>query len=426
MKTRSWLLIIGAIFLLGLLGWMFTSGSSGDSSDLLTLPSKGEFVVQVTTTGELRAKNSIEIQGLPSSAMQLGFYRVAISDLVAEGTVVEEGDYVGRLDKGDLQSKIQEVSLSLEQARSQYTQAKLDSALELSEKRNNIVNLKYSMEERLAEMEQSRYEAPATQRMVKLEYEKAQRAHVQAVENYEKQIALSVAKVIEKQSELNKVQNELNDLKRLEDQFTITAPANGMIIYKREWGGQKRQVGSMVEPWDPAVATLPDLSTMESVTYVNEIDIQKLGKGQKVRIGLDAMPDKLLSGEVTGVANIGEQRPNSDSKVFEVVIQVNEQDTTLRPAMTTSNEILVERVENTLYLPLECLHVQDSINFVFKKKGASLVKQVVEPGLINENEVQILHGIAEDDRIFLSLPEDTTGLSWMMPEGISDQQASKR
>ena len=425
MNVQKGILALIAVVILGGFIWRLASAGDTGDSDLLTSPKQGEFQVLVTTSGELRAKNSIEIAGLPSSAMQLGFYRVAISDIIAEGTVVKEGDYVARLDKGDLQSKIQEVSLTLEQARSQFTQAKLDSALELSEKRNNIVNLKFSMQEKLAEMEQSRYEAPATQRMVKLEYEKADRAYSQAVENYEKQIALSVAKVIEKQSELNKVVNELNELKKLEEQFTIKAPADGMIIYKREWSGQKRQVGSMVEAWDPTVATLPDLTQMESVTYVNEIDIQKLSKGQKVAIGLDAMPDKLLTGEVSLVANIGEQRPNSDSKVFEVVIRVNEQDTTLRPAMTTSNEVLVSKIDKTTYLPLECLHVQDSLNFVFKKQGGRIIRQEVQPGLINENDVEILAGILPEDKVFLSLPEDTTGLAWRKIESISNPQAAK-
>ena len=58
-------------------------------------------------------------------------------------------------------------------------------------------------------------------------------------------------------------------------------------------------------------------------------------------IGLDSDPGKKYSGVITGIANIGEQRPNSDSKVFEVRILMNEKDTTLRPSMTTSNLIVV-------------------------------------------------------------------------------------
>ena len=42
------------------------------------------------------------------------------------------------------------------------------------------------------------------------------------------------------------------------------------------------------QPWDPGVATLPDLTQMESITYVNEIDVRKLAVGQPVTVTLDA------------------------------------------------------------------------------------------------------------------------------------------
>ena len=104
--------------------------------------------------------------------------------------------------------------------------------------------------------------------------------------------------------------------------FTIRAPSPGMVIYVKEWNGRKRTTGSQVTSWDPGVATLPDLTQMESVTYVNEIDVRKIAVGQPVGITLDADPTKRLSGTVASVANVGEQRPNADAKVFEVRVTV--------------------------------------------------------------------------------------------------------
>jgi HlyD family secretion protein len=60
------------------------------------------------------------------------------------------------------------------------------------------------------------------------------------------------------------------------DKFTIRAPKSGMVIYHREWNGQRRTVGSSISPWDLTVATLPDLSSMLTRTYVNEIDVSKI------------------------------------------------------------------------------------------------------------------------------------------------------
>ena len=60
-----------------------------------------------------------------------------------------------------------------------------------------------------------------------------------------------------------------------------------------------------------------------SKTYVNEVDVRKVFAGQKVEIGLDAYPEKSFRGVVIRVANVGEQRPNSDAKVFEVAVEIN-------------------------------------------------------------------------------------------------------
>src|SRR3970282_1354338 len=109
--------------------------------------------------------------------------------------------------------------------------------------------------------------------------------------------------------------------------------------------------GSQVSSWDPAVATLPDLTQMESVTYVNEIDVRKVAVGQPVVITLDADPSKRLTGRVTSVANVGEQRPNADAKVYEVKVAVEQSDTTLRPGMTTGNAIETFRTDDALFVP---------------------------------------------------------------------------
>jgi hypothetical protein len=154
------------------------------------------------------------------------------------------------------------------------------------------------------------------------------------------------------------------------------------------------------------VATLPDLREMESITYISELDIQKIALGQQVKLKLDANPNKPLSGTVTAVANIGEQRPNSDSKVFEVRIKVIESDTTLRPAMTTSNEILVAKLDSAISIPLECVHTEGATTFVYRKNGGGIVKQEVKLGLINENATVIQSGLGEKDDVLMTAPAE--------------------
>jgi hypothetical protein len=107
------------------------------------------------------------------------------------------------------------------------------------------------------------------------------------------------------------------------------------------------------------------------------------------------------------VANVGEQRPNSDSKVFEVSVEIKGTDATLRPSMTTSNRILANAVDSALYVPLESLHSQfDSITYVFKEDGLNIIKQEVIVGETNANDAIVLGGLLENERVYLSMPAD--------------------
>jgi hypothetical protein len=184
-----------------------------------------------------------------------------------------------------------------------------------------------------------------------------------------------------------------------------------MVIYAKEWNGKKRTAGSQVSAWDPAVATLPDLSRMESITYVNEIDVRKIAVGQEATITLDADPSKQLVGKVKSVANMGEQRPNTDAKVFEVQIAITGADTTLRPGMTTGNTVTTQRVPDALFVSIEALDSDNGIPVVYHRDGGRVVKQEVETGATNDDQVVILRGLEEGDRVLLAPPPDAADLS---------------
>ncbi len=399
----------GAGFLIVIIFWLAFGSETDEDVQLYATAQQGTFKVDVTTTGELRAKNSTSIRG-PEGIREFRIFNVPIQRLVPEGTVVQKGEFVAELDRSEITSTLQDAQLELQEAESEYESAQLDSTLNLSQARDNMVNLEYALEEAQIAVEQSKYESPAVQRQTQIDYERAERELEQARKNYKTQVRQAEVNLKEIEADLKQEQREVQRIREAMKKFTIFAPENGMVIYKRNRDGTKITEGSSISAWDPVVAELPDFSVMNSVTYVNEVDIQNVQKGQQVDVGLDAMPEKQLTGVVTSVANIGEQRPNSDSKVFQVIIEINEADTTLRPAMTTSNTIHVNSVDDALYAPLETIHTQDSANFVFKRSGLDVVMQQVVLGLMNQNDVIIHEGISVDDQLYLSTPTDTAGI----------------
>jgi hypothetical protein len=228
------------------------------------------------------------------------------------------------------------------------------------------------------------------------------------VNNYKVKKQQAKADMQEVSANLTKAQNEYNQMMELLGQFTIRAPKAGMVIYRRSWDGQKQGIGSTMSIWDPVVAELPDLTKMISKTYVNEIDISKVKVNQDVEIGVDAFPDKNYTGRVTEVANIGEQLRNSNAKVFEVIIEIYEYDSILRPAMTTNNKIVTDIIDSVSYIPIECVQSNDSLTFVY----ASRTKQQVVTGKSNENEIIIRAGLEDVDEVYLIPPGDAEDFRW--------------
>ena len=360
----------------------------------------GEFKIAVTTTGELEAKSSEKIYG-PDNLRNVRIWNVKVEDMVPDGTVVDSGDFVATLDRSELANRLKDQELEVEQLETQYLKTRLDTSLELRTLRDELINLKYALEERKIELEQSKFEPPATIRQVEIDLERSQRNYDQAVKNYDLKYEKAKANMQEVSAQLSKAQRRYDEMADVLSQFTVFAPKAGMVIYKRNWDGTKQGVGSQISTWDNVVATLPNLTEMISKTYVNEIDISKVKVGQLVDIGIDAFPEKKFTGQVTEVANIGEQMKNSNAKVFEVLIEVNEFDSVMRPAMTTKNIIITDVIDSVVYLPIECVHAEDSISYVVK---GNTRRQVIV-GKSNENEIIIRYGLEKGDDVFLLPPE---------------------
>jgi HlyD family secretion protein len=399
--------IIAGIVALVAIIFLIAIGKAAKKKDVANLyveAKKGQFEIVVSTTGELQAENSADIKGPDfTQSRQIRAADIKITDLVPEGTQVKAGDFIATLDRTSFDNTLKDELERLTTQEANLEVKMLDTAVTLSDLRDNIKNLKFSVEEAGITLEQSKFEPPTTIRQAEISLDKAKRSLEQAIKGYSLKIEQARSDMKTIKFNLSEQRQRVSDLQAILSKFTIYAPADGMVIYKRDRTNAKRKVGSSISPWDNVVATLPDMSSMISKTYVNEIDVSKVKAGQKVELLVDAFPEKSYTGVVTSVANIGEQLPNADAKVFEVVVKLNGSDPILRPSMTTGNQIVTKTIEDVTYVPLESVQLgPDSIPFVYTKKGA---KQIVVTGEENENNVVIEQGLEAGAVIYLSTPE---------------------
>jgi multidrug efflux pump subunit AcrA (membrane-fusion protein) len=442
MKNKI-LIIVGIVLAISALIAFNKITSKNKATNTFTEVKKGTFEITVTNTGELIAERSLDIKGPEigqsnnqnqnqgggggnqgrggsggggGGGMQMQQMRgnagsdmhaadLKIQDIVPEGTIVKEGDFIAQLDRSSYSNTLKDERDNLTTLQTNLEMKILDTAVVLTNLRDDIKNQSIAVEEASITLAQSKFEPPATIRQAEISLDKAKRSLEQRIRGYDLRVAQTLSEIRREKLRLARGTRLVTDLEDFLAKFTVTAPSSGMVIYKKERNGTKRKAGSNVNPFDRIIATLPDLSSMISKTYVNEIEISKIKLGQQVNINVDALPKKAFTGSVFSIANIGEVLPNSDAKMFEVQIKVNETDPELRPSMTTGNKIIIKTFDNAVYIPSESVQAgADSIPFVYEKNKT---KQIVLLGESNEKNVIVEQGLEPGTTIYLTPPAES-------------------
>jgi hypothetical protein len=435
MKKR--IIIFSSIALSVIALILFNKMSSGKGEmNVFTEAKEGPFEITVSNSGELIAEKSTDIRGPelgrdPQQQQQqrggnmggggggrggmgggmvvmggnMRMMELKIQDIVPEGTIVAPGDYIAQLDRSSYSNTLKDAEDQLKTYQNNVDMKILDTAVVLTNLRDDIKNQKFIVEEAKITLDQSRFEPPATIRQAEISLDKARRTLQQKIKGYDLRVAQTLSEINHERRHLDQQIRLVEDLQTYLAGFTIKAPSAGMVIYKKERNGNKRKAGSNLNPFDNVVATLPDLNSMISKVYVNEIEVSKIVPGLKVNINVDAFPNKPYSGTVMSVANIGEQLPNSDAKMFEVLIKVDGSDPMLRPSMTTTNKIVIKTFDNVISIPTECVHAGiDSIPFVY---GKNRTKQFIVIGESNEKNVIVEQGLKPGSEIYVISPDET-------------------
>ena len=182
--------------------------------------------------------------------------------------------------------------------------------------------------------------------------------------------------------------------------YTITSPISGTIIEKDAKQGDALTSGS-------TLCVIYDLSYLEMVINVDELQISSLTVGQKVQITADAVQDKNYVGTVTRVSMKGAS--NGGTTTYPVTIRIDETDG-LRPGMNANAEIVVAEAANALTVPNAAivrggyvLVTQDSPSAskadTTMEAPEGFVYVAVKTGVSDDDYTQIVSGIQEGDTI---------------------------
>ena len=361
------IIIIALVLVVGFIGyqkWQESQNAGNQGQDKLKNRKTTEVIqardinFSVTVAGEISPAEKVSVR--PEVHGKIAELPVDISDRVAKG------ELLFRLDDKDLKieidtrkKQIDSANLQLEQSKSEYERSKklFNDGLISEEAFQNI----------------------------KTRYEVSQITRARAQNDFD----LS-------QEKLSKT--------------SILAPFDCTVLSRPVSIGQAVS-GTGGQSSGTEVMEIADLNNLIILAHVNQADVSRMGKNQKVKIEIEAVADLVVDGIVERIAPQATIR--SGIKGFSTRIKLMNTDPSIIPGMTATINIPVANSKDVVAAPLASIFTErneaeqrtETYAYV-KKEEEKYVKQMVDVGVNDLDFVEVLKGLSVDDEVALEKPDD--------------------
>lgn len=401
LSRRSIIVLAGVV----LAGVVLASGALSPSKiDLAATTvsvTRGLFQVTHVEAGELRAARDEKIVA-PRVHGQL-----KIVHLYPEGARVEVGDLILQFDREQHAQEVKDNAGKLEQAKADLRKTQALQSRRRAELTLQVEQKTAARDLAMISLQKAEYGSPVEREEARINIGSAERALTQAQTDVDAQRIIDRVEMTNRELRIAHRQKNydrsLSDYERL----SVHATRPGIVVYERiRKRGTDRQ-GKVTEGdvvWGgTSLVSLPELDSMQVYTQVGEMDVQRVKPGQLALIRLEAFPGPVFHGvvrHVSPMANELEYAPNV--RVFEMIVDIVEQDERLYPGMSASVEIVIESIPEALTIPLRALRHRQDRTLVYRKTADGFEVVDVTSGPDNGIEVVIEEGLSEGDVISLT------------------------
>lgn len=361
------------------------SGFGGSSREIPTAKvTQGDFVVSLSENGKLAARQSVTI----SAPRIRGALQIV--KLAKEGTIVNKGDFLVQFDPTEQETKLRDAEAALKIAKADLEKSEAQYNMDVKQLELDLKKAERNYSEKLSEAPIIRKEAELELDIARLNFE-----------NRKKSLKADIDKM---RVQVDKAQDTKEQAERDLAKMTITAPIPGLVVYLDIWKGTsmaKVQEGD--SPWGgQGLIELPDLSSMIVETSVSEVDVSKVKEGQKAHITLDAIPGPMFTGAITDISTLATSKVRGSSiNVFNVKVLIDTTDERLKPGMSAKVDLIIDKYDDVLSVPLEAVFERDDTTVVYTPGGK---KVPVALGTRNDEAVVVTSGLKAGDEVALVDP----------------------
>ncbi len=362
----------------------------------------GEFVDYLQLRGNLKALKSVVLSA-PSSAGDL-----QIISLAKNGTPVKKGDTVVQFDLKALELRLLQQRTELRQAESEIERARAQGKMQEDQTETELMNARYNVERARLEAGKQEILSQIDGEKTKLDLATAEKKLLEIGQKRDSERAKTAADVASQQ---HKREKSLNEVRGAEDgiaALTLRAPVDGTVnllanYRTRGWmGGSAPEFREGDRAWPGAgIAELPDMSEIRASARIEEVDRGRLEVGQTAIVRVDAIPDREFAAQVVQISPLAKPDYSSwpPTRNFDLEVQLSDTDARLRPGMSASVRIAVERIAGAVTIPAECIFQKAGRTVVYVLKGSGFEEREIVIARRSGAQVAVGSGLQSGERI---------------------------
>jgi len=401
-KAVGGLVVLGIV--IAIAGVSGVLGRGGAVDVPTTAVVKGEFIDYMQVRGEVKAVRSIPLTA-PSSAGDL-----QILELAKNGTNVKKGDVVVKFDPVPVQRTHAEKLSELKQAEEEIGKTEAQFRIQEQQANTDLVKARY-------DVQRAELDAATQEFLPRLEGEQKKVLLATAKERQreaERKLAalhdITKAEVASKRQKRDKARLDVQQAERQLGALQLTTPVDGVVTIMPNWRAccppPDFKPGDRAWPGQ-IIADVPDLATMRVTARLEEAERGRMQPGQKVVVRADALPDRELTGTIGDISTLARIDFSNwpPQRNFDLIVQLEQTDPRLRPGMTTTVRVAVDRVADAVLIPVRA---------VFEKNGRSVAyvagprggwdERIVQIARRGQEQLVVSDGVKPDERVALKDP----------------------
>ncbi len=183
------------------------------------------------------------------------------------------------------------------------------------------------------------------------------------------------------------------------EEFLVRSPSSGTVLEMLVHTGEIITSGTATFGGGTILMKIADLSNMMVSAKINEVNISRVSAGQAVEIRLDALPGQIFQGRVLSIASQGVKENNIVT--YEVSIQIENANRTLKPMLTANIDIVTQKLEDVLTIPLEVLRVEHGDDMVDILVNGQPQPRKVRVAFRTDTQAVVTKGLQEHDQVVI-------------------------